>query len=212
MLGVGGGLAARFGGGQVGYGGGVAGGPGVRHALDAEGGGAAEPAAFGEGQVGGGQQGGRFHARGPDEGAGGEAGAVAEDGDAVLAGVEAGFEAYVDVAAAQLADGVRAHGLADLGEDPPGRLDEDPFQVGRLDVVVVPGGVAGHVLQLRQRLHAGVAAADEDEGQSGVADGGVTGGGGDVHLFDDVVAQPDGLLDGLETDAEFGQPGNGQGA
>ncbi|MGX1131653.1 hypothetical protein RKD49_003843 [Streptomyces glaucescens] len=81
-----------------------------------------------------------------------------------------------------------------------------------LDVVVVPRGVAGHVLQLAEGLHAREAAADEDEGEGRVADRGVAGGGGDVHLFDDVVAQADGLLDGLEADAVVGETGDGQGA
>lgn len=154
----------------------------------------------------------RFDAGRPDDRTGGEAGAVAEDGDAVGAGLEAGVQAYVDVAAAQFGDRVAAQFLADLGQDAARRLDEDPLHVLGGDVVVVPRGVAGHVLQLAQGLHARVAAADEDEGEGGVADGGVAGGGGDVHLFEDVVAQADGLLDGLEADAVVGESGDGQGA
>ena len=91
-------------------------------------------------------------------------------------------------------------------------LDEDPLHVVGLDVVVVPRGVAGHVLQLAEGLHSGVTAAYEDEGQGGVADRGVAGGGGDVHLLDDVVAQPDGLFDGLEADAVLGESGDREGA
>ena len=113
---------------------------------------------------------------------------------------------------AQLADGVLAHLLADLGEDAVGGLDEDPLHVLGLDVVVVARGVAGHVLQLAERLDARVAAADEDEGQGRVADRGVAGGGGDVHLLDDVVAQADGLLDRLEADAVVGEAGDREGA
>ena len=79
-----------------------------------------------------------------------------------------------------------------------------------LDVVVVAGGVAGHVLQFGERLDARVAAADEDEGERGVADLGVAGGGGDVELLEDVVAQADGLLDGLEADADSARPGTGR--
>ena len=86
------------------------------------------------------------------------------------------------------------------------------FRSSALDVVVVAGGVAGHVLQLGERLDAGVAAADEDEGEGRVADRGVAGGGGDVHLLEDVVAQADGLLDGLEADAVLGEAGDGEGA
>ncbi|CAM5632039.1 hypothetical protein SAURM35S_07714 [Streptomyces aurantiogriseus] len=151
-----------------------------------------------------------FDAGGPHDRTGREAGAVAEDGDAVGAGLQAGAQADVDVAAAQFADRVAAHVLADLRKDPVGGLDEDPFHVLGLDVVVVARGVAGHVLQLAERLHAGEAAADEDEGEGGVADRGVAGGGGDVHLFDDVVAQADGLFDGLEADAVVGEARDGQ--
>ena len=62
----------------------------------------------------------------------------------------------------------------------------------------------------REGFDARVAAADEDEGESGVADGGVAGGGGDVHLLDDVVAQPDGLFDRLEPDGVLGEAGDGE--
>ncbi len=153
-----------------------------------------------------------FDAGRPHDGAGGEAGAVAEDGDAVRARLQAGPEAYVDVAAAQFGDGVAAQVLADLGQDAAGGLHEDPLHVLGPDVVVVAGGVPGHVLEFAEGLHARVAAADEDEGEGGVAQGGVAGGGGDVHLLDDVVAQADGLLDGLEADAVVGEAGDGEGA
>lgn len=78
--------------------------------------------------------------------------------------------------------------------------------------MVVAGGVAGHVLEFAERLHTRVTASHEDEGQGGVADRGVAGGGGDVHLLDDVVAQPDGLLDGLEADGVVGESGDREGA
>lgn len=103
---------------------------------------------------------------------------------------------------------VGAHLLADLREDAVRGLYEDPLQVVRVDVVVVAHGVAGHVLQLGERLDAGVTASYEDEGQGRVADRGVARGGGDVHLLDDVVAQADGLLDGLEADAVLGETGD----
>ncbi len=119
VLRVGGALAAGAlgvgGGGDVGDGRGVAGGPGVLDPFDGEEGGADEAAALVPGEVGRGEDRVGFDAGGPDDGAGGEAGAVAEDGHAVLAGVEAGLQADVDVAAAQFADGVDAHFEADLG-------------------------------------------------------------------------------------------------
>ncbi len=78
--------------------------------------------------------------------------------------------------------------------------------------MVVPRRVAGHVLEFAEGLDARESAADEDEGEGGVADGGVAGGGRDVHLLDDVVAQADGLFDGLEADAVVGEAGDGEGA
>ncbi len=57
VLGVGRALSAGFAGGDVGDGGGVAGGPGVFDPLDGEPGGAADPAARVQRQVGGGEEG-----------------------------------------------------------------------------------------------------------------------------------------------------------
>nr|WP_255345796.1 hypothetical protein [Streptomyces chartreusis] len=212
VLGVGGAVRAGLGGRDVGDGGGVARGPRVRGAVDGQLGGAFQPAARIEWQVARREDRVGFDAGRPHDRASGEAGPVAEDGDTVGAGLQAGVQAYVDVAAAQFGDGVAAHVLADLGQDPVGGLDQDPLHVLGPDVVVVARGVAGHVLQFAERFDTGVAAADEDEGEGGVADLGVAGGGGDVHLLDDVVAQADGLFDGLEADGVIGEAGDGQGA
>lgn len=212
VLRVGGALRPGFGRGDVGDCGGVACGPRVRGALDRQLGGALQPAALIKWQVGRGEDRVGFDAGRPDDRTGREAGAVAEDGDAVRAGLQAGVQAYVDVAAAQFGDGVAAHVLADLGQDAVRGLDEDPLHVLGADVVVVARGVAGHVLEFAERLDAGVSAADEDEGEGRVADRGVAGGGGDVHLLDDVVTQADGLFDGLEADGVVGETGDGEGA
>jgi hypothetical protein len=61
-------------------------------------------------------------------------------------------------------------------------------------------------------LDAGEPAADHDEGQRPLADLLVVGGGGDVELRQDVVAQVDGLADGLEADAVLGQARDREGA
>ena len=75
---------------------------------------------------------------------------------------------------------------------------------------VVAQRVAGHVLHLGQRLDAGVAAADEDEGQRPAADLRVGRGGRHVEPVQHVVAQVDGLTDGLEADAVLAQAGDRQ--
>ncbi len=197
---------------QVRYGRGVPRRPGVFDALHPEGGGAFQTAAFGARQAGSGDERVRFDARGPHESASREACAVTQDGDPPLVRLQARVQPYVDVARPQLPYGVLPHRRPHLRQDAAGRLDQDPLHVTGLDVVVVARRVARHVLQLRERLHPRVPAADEDEGQRGVADRRVAGRGGDVQLLQDVVAQADGLLDGLETDAALGEARDRQGA
>ncbi len=74
----------------------------------------------------------------------------------------------------------------------------------------MPDRVPGHVLQFGERPGAGVAAADEDEGQRGLAERRVPGGGGQVELGEDVVPQRDRLLHAAEADAVLGQSGHRQ--
>ena len=116
-------------------------------------------------------------------------------------------------ALAQLLDRVAAQVLADLGQDAAGRLDEHEPQVALGQLWVVARGVVRHVLDLGQRLDAGVAAADEDEGQQLRCARRVVGDGRrDVQLVEHLVAQRDRLLDLLEPDAQLGQAGDRQGA
>jgi hypothetical protein len=70
--------------------------------------------------------------------------------------------------------------------------------------------VEGHVLQFGKRLHPGVPAASEHERQRGPASLGRTGGCHGIELAQDVVAQVDGLADGLEPDPCLGQAGDRQ--
>ena len=65
--------------------------------------------------------------------------------------------------------------------------------------------VGGEVLQLGQRLEAGVAAADEDVGEQLVAAGRVLGRVGRLQRLDHVVAQPDRVGEALEADRVLGQ-------
>ena len=86
-----------------------------------------------------------------------------------------------------------------------------------MDVLLVDAGDLGdvgadHVLQLRDRLDAGEAPADEDEGQQPAAPLGVPGAGGVVDAREHPVAQRQGLLDLLEAHGLLGQARDGQGA
>ncbi len=67
-------------------------------------------------------------------------------------------------------------------------------------------------LHLRERLDAGEAAADEDEGQQARAQRGVRGGGGACDAPEDAVADRRRLLDVLEADGVLREPGRGEGA
>ena len=79
-----------------------------------------------------------------------------------------------------------------------------------VDVLVVARGVARHVLQFGERLDARVPAADDGEGEQPLAQLRVERRGGRVQPRQHVVAQVDGLTDGLERDAGLGQPGDRQ--
>ena len=70
--------------------------------------------------------------------------------------------------------------------------------------------VGGEVLQLGQRLEAGVAAADEDVGEQLVAAGRVLGRVRRLQRLDHVVAQPDRVGEALEADRVLGEPGHRQ--
>jgi hypothetical protein len=128
----------------------------------------------------------------------------------VDAGLQAGVEAHLDAGLTQPLHGVAAEVFAHLREDAPRRLDQDPAHVGRAEVGVVAGSIDRHVLQLGQRLHARVAAADEQERQQPPALVGAPDRVGQVQLAEHLVAQRDGLLHLLEADAVLGEAGNRQ--
>lgn len=129
---------------------------------------------------------------------------------AALHALDARVEVALDAALLELLDGVDAEPRAHLGHDPAGGLDQHPVHVGLLEALVVPQRVAGHVLQLRQRLDAREAAADDDEAQQPLAQLRVVRAGGLVEPRQHVVAQVDGLADGLHADADLGQARDGQ--
>src|SRR5207244_6560430 len=100
---------------------------------------------------------------GPDDRVAVELGAVGEHHVPVLERLGQRVQVHLDAALLQLHHRVHTQALAHLGQNPPGRLDQHPAQVARVDVLVVPGGEPGHVLQLGQRLDAGETTTDEGE-------------------------------------------------
>ena len=119
-------------------------------------------------------------------------------------------EADVDAAAAQLAQRVVGELGVDLGQDAVGRLDQDPAHPVQAGARVALDRVGGEVLQLGERLEAGVAAADEDVGEQLVAAGRVVGRVGRLERLDHVVAQPDRVGEALEADRVLGEAGHRQ--
>lgn len=188
----------------------VARGPDVVGALDLEGRGGVDVAARAERQAEAGQRRVGLDARGPHDGVGVDLEAVLQHDVAVDAGVHGGREVDLDTAALKVLLAPLAELRPDLGEDLVGGVDQDEAHVLALHVGVVLGRVAGHVLDLADRLGAGEATTHEDEGQRLAADVLVGRGVGLVQLLQDVVAQSDGLLDALHADALLGEAGIGK--
>ncbi len=119
-------------------------------------------------------------------------------------------EADVDAAAAQLAQRVVGEPCVDLRQDPIGRLDQNPAHPVQAGARVALDRVGGEVLQLGERLQAGVAAPDEDVGEQLVAARRVLGRVGRLQRLDHVVAQPDRVGEGFEADRVLVEAGNRQ--
>ena len=133
----------------------------------------------------------RRDAGGPDDGPGRQRLAAGEPGAIRADLLQRGLEADVDAAAAQLAQRVVGELGVDLRQHPVGRLDQDPAHPVQAGARVALHRVGGEVLELGQRLEAGVAAADEDVGEQLVAAGRVLGRVGVLERLDHVVAQVD---------------------
>ena len=202
--------------GQVRHGGAVPRRPGAVDddavAGDLERGQGGDPPAPLDGQVGLGQDRGGLDAGGPHDGVGVEFGAVGEHDVPVDAGVEESGQAHVDAALAQLLQAVAGQLLGQLGQDPARALHQDEVDVLLVDAGDLGDVGADHVLQFRDRLDAGEATSDEDEGQQPAAPLGVPGAGGVVDAREHPVAQRQGLLDLLEAHGLLGQARDGQGA
>ena len=120
------------------------------------------------------------------------------------------LHADVDAAAAQLPQRVFAELAVDLRQHPVGRLDQDPAHPVQAGARVAVHRVGGEVLQLGQRLEAGVAAADEDVGEQFFAPRRVLGRVGFLQRLDHVVAEVDRVGEALEPDRVLGQAGHRQ--
>ena len=153
----------------------------------------------------------RGDAGGPDHGPGRQRLAGREPGRVGADLLERRAEADVDAAAAQLAQRVLGELGVDLRQDPVGGLDQDPAHPVQAGPRVALDRVGGEVLELGERLEAGVAAADEDVGEQLVAAGGVVGRVRGLERLDHVVAQPDRVGQRLEADRVVG-PGPGPAA
>jgi hypothetical protein len=125
-------------------------------------------------------------------------------------GGQPGLQPDLDVPPAQQVGGVAGHLRADLGQDTVRRFHQDPPHVPGAELGVARAGAEGHVLQFGQRLHPGVAAAGEHERQGRAADVVRGGGGRGVEPTEHVVAQVDGLADGLEADPGLRQARDGK--
>lgn len=149
---------------------------------------------------------------GPHDGVGVDLEAVAEHDVTVDTGRHRGAEVDLDTAGLQVLPAVRAELGADLGQNLVGGVDEHEAHVLALHVLVELGRVARQVLDLTDRLGAREATADEHEGERLAADLLVVRGLGLVELLEHVVAQADGLLDALHTDADLGEARRREGA
>ncbi len=161
-----------------------------------------------ERQVAGSDQRVRLDAGRPHQGVGVELVAVAQHDVVVLRRSEQGLGPHLDAAPAELLGGPPPHLRADLREDLVGGLDEHPPHVPRLDRGEVAARLGGHVLQLGEGLHAREAGTHEDERQCPPPYPVVGGRGHQVELGEHVVAQVDGLFQGLEADAALGEAGD----
>ena len=143
---------------------------------------------------------------GPDHGAGRQRLAAREPGAVGRDLLQRRLEADVDAAAAQLAQRVLGEAGVDLRQHPAGRLDQYPAHPVQAGARVALHRVGGEVLQLGERLEAGVAAADEDVGEQLVAARRILARVGGLQRLDHVVAQPDRVGEALEADRVLGEP------
>ena len=141
----------------------------------------------------------------PDERPRRDARPVAEDGLVRVQRRERRADPDLDAALRQLVRGVVAEPRRNLGEDHRRRVDEHPAPRDVLQARVVAGRVVDEIGQLRQRLDARVARADEDEGQPALPLRVVERRVGVLQLAEHVVAEMDRLGQRLEGEGVLGE-------
>ena len=120
------------------------------------------------------------------------------------------FDANVDPAVLELTCRVVAELPGDLREDLGSRVDEHPMLRDMAERAVVAHGVAHEIGELRERLDACVAGADEHEGELTSLLLFTRGGGSGLQTAQDVVPQIDRVGQALEAERVVGEAGDGQ--
>ena len=133
-----------------------------------------------------------------------------ERGVAVGHALEGRSGEHFDTAPAKLSFGEPGEAGGHLLHDPLLRLDEHPAHPLGAAARVELDRLRGEVLELGESLDAGVAGADEDEGEVLGTALGMLERLGDVEAFEHLVAQGGGIREGLEADSVLGETGNGK--
>jgi hypothetical protein len=157
-----------------------------------------------------GELGARPDARRPDKGVREDPLAVRELRRTGLGRLQRRVDVDLDAALNQLAGRVLAQPRRDLRKDLRRGVDEHPALRRVPEAWVVADRVAHEVGELRQRLDARVAGADEDEGQLTLPVRLVRGDVGRLQPLQDVVAEVDRVGEVLEAERMVGEPGNRQ--
>ena len=149
----------------------------------------------------------RAHAGRPDERSRRDANTVREDCLAAVVGLEGRADVDLDAATLQPPRGVLAEPARDLGEDLRRGVDEHPALGSLTERGVRAKRGLRHVVQLRERLDARVAGADEDEPELGRV---VRVDRRALELEEDAVAQGDRVGEVLEAHPVLGEAGHGE--
>ena len=149
----------------------------------------------------------RAHAGRPDERSRRDAHTVREHCLAAVVGLERRADVDLDAATLQPPRGVLPETARDLGEDLRGGVDEHPALWFLAESGVRAKRGMRHVVQLRERLDARVAGADEDEPELG---GVVRVDRRALELQQDAVAERDRVSEVLEAHPVLREPGHGE--